>query len=611
MAEQHATQIRRHLVCMIGLVFVGLFTPIVYADQQLTLFDFADGFDVQSVVTEHADVGLVGEASEQSLDVRLSAHLRNASIRLTSPGWDLSKYLGVAIDITNRGESDIAVLGTVSVRNDKTSLDSVVSLKPGQTDTMFIVFCRAKAPDYMAEYLTGMRAFPGGYLSHWITPDLTKLDTFTIFKARPDQAMHFSVNRIRAIGKYQPPTEQQLQSEFFPFVDPFGQYVHSDWQGKTKSQADIDLQLQTERNDLAANPGPRNRNRYGGWVTGPQLESTGRFRTQKRNGKWWFVDPEGRLFWSQGITGVRLSQSTQTRGRENYFTEIHEGGDFRIANLKRKFGADWQAAAAEQSHDRLRSWGINTMANWSSPDVYRLRRTPYVVAMGSGINKELPLQLDEAAFRKVAMKRINAKTVADFKDDPWCLGVFVDNELRWPNKNVETVADTYYKVVSELLDERAPGVLYLGSRIHGSGNPRDAYRVASKYCDVVSMNRYQLAIVQEDLPPGSADKPMIIGEFHFGALDRGLLHTGLKGVSNQQQRAAAYTDYVRQALENDRIVGAHWFQLTDQLVTGRGDGECYQIGFIDIVDRPYPEMIEASRKLGESLYQYRESGTSN
>lgn len=601
----------RNTAHMIGLVLLGLFTSTAYAGQHLTLFDFECGFDLQDVNAENADVCLVGELGEQSLDVRLAAHPRNASIRLTSPGWDLSTYLGVAIDVTNRGESDIAVLGKVSIGDEPTSLDSLVSLKPGQTETMFIVFRRAEAPDYMSDYLTGMRAFPGGYLWHWITPDLTKLDTITIFKARADQAVHFSVDNIRAIGEYRPPTEQRLQTDFFPFVDEFGQYMHAEWPGKTKSQADIELQLQTELKDLAANPGPSEWNQYGGWAAGPRLESTGRFRTQKLDGKWWLVDPAGRLFWSQGITGVRLSQATQTWKRANYFTEIRERGDFRLANLKRKFGDEWQSKAVEQTHDRFRSWGINTMANWSDPDVYRLRRTPYVVAMGSGIDKNVPSQLDEDAFREIAIKRINTETVAAFKDDPWCLGVFVDNELHWPKQNVEAVATTYYKVVSELLDELAPDVLYLGSRIHGSGNPRAAYRVASKYCDVVSMNRYQLAIVHENLPPGSADKPMIIGEFHFGALDRGLLHTGLKGVVNQQQRAAAYMDYVRQALENDRIVGAHWFQLTDQLVTGRGDGECYQIGFLDIVDRPYPEMIEASRKLSEQLYRYRKSGVAN
>ena len=36
------------------------------------------------------------------------------------------------------------------------------------------------------------------------------------------------------------------------------------------------------------------------------------------------------------------------------------------------------------------------------------------------------------------------------------------------------------------------------------------------------------------------------------------------------------------------------------------DGENYQIGFVDIVDRPSPDMIEASRKMGDTpLYRYR------
>jgi len=98
---------------------------------------------------------------------------------------------------------------------------------------------------------------------------------------------------------------------------------------------------------------------------------------------------------------------------------------------------------------------------------------------------------------------------------------------------------------------------------------------------------------------------MIIGEFHFGALDRGLPHPGLLAVADQRQRALAYADYVHQALENDRIVGAHWFQYSDQLFTGRRDGENYQIGFVDIVDQPYPEMVEASREVGDTLYRYR------
>jgi hypothetical protein len=41
------------------------------------------------------------------------------------------------------------------------------------------------------------------------------------------------------------------------------------------------------------------------------------------------------------------------------------------------------------------------------------------------------------------------------------------------------------------------------------------------------------------------------------------------------------------------------------LISGRGDGENYQIGFITITDTPYPETIQASRDVGYDMYEYR------
>jgi hypothetical protein len=121
---------------------------------------------------------------------------------------------------------------------------------------------------------------------------------------------------------------------------------------------------------------------------------------------------------------------------------------------------------------------------------------------------------------------------------------------------------------------------------------------------VISFNRYRFSAKDLILPEG-IDKPTIIGEFHFGALDRGHFHTGLRSVANQKQRAEAYYQYVKGALNNPQIVGTHWFQYSDQAFTGRGDGENYQIGFIDICDNPYPEIVEAARKIGYQMYQTR------
>jgi hypothetical protein len=101
------------------------------------------------------------------------------------------------------------------------------------------------------------------------------------------------------------------------------------------------------------------------------------------------------------------------------------------------------------------------------------------------------------------------------------------------------------------------------------------------------------------------DKPVVIGEFHFGALDRGMFHTGLVPMESQDKRAEAYERYVRSGLEHPQIVGTHWFQYGDQATTGRGDGENYQIGLVNIVDTPYAETIEAVRRVGHQLYDIR------
>ena len=89
--------------------------------------------------------------------------------------------------------------------------------------------------------------------------------------------------------------------------------------------------------------------------------------------------------------------------------------------------------------------------------------------------------------------------------------------------------------------------------------------------------------------PEGVDKPVIIGEFHFGALDRGMFHTGpgaRRPASRSGPRPTRPTS--RGALDNPLIVGTHWFQFGDQATTGRGDGENYQIGFLDVCDTPYP-----------------------
>jgi len=164
------------------------------------------------------------------------------------------------------------------------------------------------------------------------------------------------------------------------------------------------------------------------------------------------------------------------------------------------------------------------------------------------------------------------------------------------------LAEQYFRVIHEEIQAIAPGVLDLGCRF-AWGNER-ATRAMAKYVDVMSFNRYQTTLKDFKLPEG-IDRPVIIGEFHFGALDRGMFHTGLVATENQNDRAQKYYDYVLSALNHPNFVGTHWFQFGSQATTGRFDGENYQIGLLDLTDTPYPETIAKVREIGRAMYEIR------
>ena len=195
-------------------------------------------------------------------------------------------------------------------------------------------------------------------------------------------------------------------------IDPFGQFLHDDWQGKTHSRAELAAAVEQERIDLAANPTSDDWDAFGGYAAGPQLETSERFRVQKYQDRWWLVDPAGHLFWSHGIDCVNSNNATTPiTDREFYFAQLpkpdsplavffgqagwaphgfyHDRGTYKTfnftgANLFRKYGANWRSVTNDRCHIRLRSWGMNTIANWSEASVYQMKRTPYTLTSATG-----------------------------------------------------------------------------------------------------------------------------------------------------------------------------------------------------------------------------------
>ncbi len=166
-------------------------------------------------------------------------------------------------------------------------------------------------------------------------------------------------------------------------------------------------------------------------------------------------------------------------------------------------------------------------------------------------------------------------------------------------------AEKYFTVVRDALKANDPDHLYLGCRF-ASSSP-EAVAACSKICDVVSFNVYMRRINTSQWNDWlrGVDKPVLIGEFHFGALDRGLFRVGMQGATDQAQRAQCFREYVGDVIKDPHFVGCHWFCYYDEPLLGRFDGENFNIGFVDVTDTPYPEMVAAARQALAHPYSER------
>lgn len=163
----------------------------------------------------------------------------------------------------------------------------------------------------------------------------------------------------------------------------------------------------------------------------------------------------------------------------------------------------------------------------------------------------------------------------------------------------------YVELPAGLCKKADPHHLNLGMRYAWISN-EDLLEGCEAF-DVFSINCYQFQ-PDRDLIERIGRKlgrPVMIGEYHFGAADSGMLAYGIRAVATQKERGLAYRHYVEQAASIPGLIGVHYFQLNDQTVLGRFDGENYQIGAVDVCMRPYPEFTEAMKTAHRNMYDIR------
>lgn len=168
-------------------------------------------------------------------------------------------------------------------------------------------------------------------------------------------------------------------------------------------------------------------------------------------------------------------------------------------------------------------------------------------------------------------------------------------------------SEKYFSTVNQAVKKYMPNHLYLGARFPVWGMPIETVKASAKHVDVISFNAYKDGLIKKQWEfLAELDMPAIIGEFHMGAMDRGMFHPGIVIAADQNDRAKMFKDYLYSAIDHPNFVGAHYFQYADGPLTGRAyDGENYNIGFISVTDSPYTEMVEAAKSINEELYPRR------
>ena len=608
---------------------------------------------------------------------------------------DLSTFSHINVQLSNgtKAHLDVTLKATSEDLKGDRYANGRFFLNAGEAEALKVLLVRPYYPDGhpWRQAFGRIRGLPGGYQANW-----RAFDTSAVNLVKVTAKWEGNTTECGTIKLSLPHGKGALQTDTIspddlpqPLLDKMGQLVGEDWEGRVSDEAELAADGVRDLATYSDHPVGNGFTQYGGWKDGPRFEVTGHFYTKKIDGKWWFVDPEGYLFWSFGVTGVGGGAPTPISGRERFFPDLSDspfwrvdatkrGYDFILGNMYRKYGEDWEAANAAVTLGRMREWGMNSIGAWSVDSVLGQDKVPYTIILhpklqGLGNLDKVPDPFSKQ-FRK-SLKAMVKETAEKYAGDPWNLGIFIDNELKWgkgvqlanevanlkasvPAKKAlvdllkdkygsidalntawgssfsnykavrrlewkesseayqedmaafqDHLTDTYFAYCAELLDQYMPGHLYLGCRFHGSiydGKNTIVQKAASRHVDVMSYNVYKTSVNDARLHQ-EVDRPVIIGEFHFGTGSHGVWGYGLGPCNSLEHQAELLTTYVNEALENPNIIGTHWFKWSDHPTTGRYDGENYRIGIVNITDRPYKTMTDAIKDVSSGMYPLRQS----
>jgi hypothetical protein len=243
-----------------------------------------------------------------------------------------------------------------------------------------------------------------------------------------------------------------------------------------------------------------------------------------------------------------------------------------------------------------------------------------------------------------------ARQVVAYKDDPYILGYFSDNELPFPqdlldrylqlpptdpgNQAAEDwlrarrvphsriddnlreafrghVVDRYLGICGRAIRRYDPNHLFLGPRFYASERRSEAVlRAAGRNLDVIAINHYgKWTPDVKELRQWSdwADRPLLITEWYAKGADAGTENLTGAGwtVATQRDRGHFYQNFALALLESRVCVGWHWFKYQDNDPRDRATDPSNRNsnkGIVTAAYEPWQPLLDAMSELNNSLY---------
>jgi agarase len=174
---------------------------------------------------------------------------------------------------------------------------------------------------------------------------------------------------------------------------------------------------------------------------------------------------------------------------------------------------------------------------------------------------------------------------------------------------LEHLASDYFHITTAAVRKYDPNHLILGVRFKGYAPP-EVCRASKGLTDAQSLNYYvNDALLDYDMFSSmheESGQPILLSEYSFHALDGRSGNRNVVGfaaqVLDQQARADGYRMFTTSLARVPYVIGADWFQWSDEPPSGRTlDGEDVNFGMVDVDDRPYELLTSTVRQVASTL----------